>query len=351
MECLEASLAALLLRRPNQKPAGKSDEKVRSILKQTLRPGTPSNVATQLEGQVTQVLADLSASNKSDHSRSEVNSLLIRATTFLVAFLDVIDPERLKPCNDHTTRESASNPARNSASTSSPCPPASSARRYPCEIVAASWHCRRCPPPQHSSGYNAANRGACRLPGSGRPSPEIAAHTARSRAESLRFAARHRSGTAGGIGRGSAHARDALQPSDRVGGPKELRARVHPDLRDHVTQIGLRLEPMPPRTRQDRTEHRGTRTRSIVSQKKPIFGPIAWSLQPPLGFVVIVAQPPILRVPAQRVPLVEPPFVSGGADRVRAFASTPRCGLERQLENARHARGPSRCRSPAGSCQ
>jgi hypothetical protein len=94
--CIEASLAALLLRRPNQEPAKKSHEKVRSILNQTLRPGTPLGVAIQLESQVEQVLNDLSKSKESDQSRDEVNSVLIQATIFLVAFLNAIDPARLR---------------------------------------------------------------------------------------------------------------------------------------------------------------------------------------------------------------------------------------------------------------
>ncbi len=94
-------------------------------------------------------------------------------------------------------------------------------------------------------------------------------------------------------------------PTVRQQAGQRLRARVHRKLQDHVVQVGPGLEPMPLRPRDDRAEHRRTRTRLVAPQEHPVLAADGLIPKPTLRHVIVDRQPAILRVPAQRLPLVQ----------------------------------------------
>jgi len=96
-QCIEnAVLAELLPRRPKQEKAGRAGDKVRSIGEQCNRPMLAPDHFARLANEAGPLLDQLSGTKDKALSRDDIRELLIRGLTFLNAFLDGIDENRLR---------------------------------------------------------------------------------------------------------------------------------------------------------------------------------------------------------------------------------------------------------------
>ena len=94
-------------------------------------------------------------------------------------------------------------------------------------------------------------------------------------------------------------------PTVRQQAFEELPTRIHRELKDHATQVRPRLEPMTLRPRDNRAQDGRTRARLVVPQEQPVLATDGLVSQPTLRHVVVNRQLAVLRVSAQRLPLVQ----------------------------------------------
>jgi hypothetical protein len=93
---VEATLAALLARRPTQEPAPHTTEKIASIGGQCSRPGLAPDHFMRLGADAHSLLDRLSDAKQKNFSRAEVMDQYNQALLFLQAFLDSLDETRLR---------------------------------------------------------------------------------------------------------------------------------------------------------------------------------------------------------------------------------------------------------------
>src|SRR5574337_1128438 len=86
---------------------------------------------------------------------------------------------------------------------------------------------------------------------------------------------------------------------------QRLGAGVHRQLQDDAVEISPRLDPVPLRPSDDRVDRRGTRTRLLTPQEQPVLAADGLIAHPSLRDVVVDRQPAVLRVAAERPPLIQ----------------------------------------------
>lgn len=94
-ECINATVAILLRRRPKQEQTKRSG-KILSIGKQTAHSTIPEFVIQSLQGRHDEIVDDLSAAKQRDFSREAWGDLLRRATLFLREFLETLDRSKMR---------------------------------------------------------------------------------------------------------------------------------------------------------------------------------------------------------------------------------------------------------------
>src|SRR5436309_4662503 len=95
-ECIEAALAELLRRRLSQEPAGKAQEKLRSIGRQCHRDGLDEAYFERLAVESESLLDDLSGAKQAPLPRERVIELFHRGLLFLNSVMGGIDENRLR---------------------------------------------------------------------------------------------------------------------------------------------------------------------------------------------------------------------------------------------------------------
>jgi hypothetical protein len=95
-ECIEAAIAELLRRRPTQEPAGKAQEKLRSIGRQCHRDGLDAAYFERLALESEALLDDLSGAKQAAVPRERVIERFHRGLLFLNSVMGGIDENRLR---------------------------------------------------------------------------------------------------------------------------------------------------------------------------------------------------------------------------------------------------------------
>ena len=95
-ECINATIAALLRRRPKQEPAKSRPDKIVSIGSQLARDGISPADIESLADRWTKLVDELSGSKQKDCSREEWQASLRRGTLFLMEFLQSLDPAKMR---------------------------------------------------------------------------------------------------------------------------------------------------------------------------------------------------------------------------------------------------------------